>query len=165
MPTPIWIPTPAGAFRAVFTERGLAQLDFPSPASRAHAAGAPVASKARTGTWARQTAAALRAVLEGRNPRVLPPMDWSGATDFQRRVWTALLKIPRGRTRSYAELAASAGRPRAARAAGSACGANRVPVLVPCHRVLAAGGKPGGFTAGLEWKRRLLAQEGVRLSS
>jgi O-6-methylguanine DNA methyltransferase len=74
-----------------------------------------------------------------------------------------LRKIPAGQTRSYGEVAQTIGRPRAIRAVGGACGANPVPVLVPCHRVLAANKKNGGFSNGLAWKRRLLAREGVKV--
>jgi O-6-methylguanine DNA methyltransferase len=98
-------------------------------------------------------------VLAGRPAGELPPLDETG-TAFQRAVWRALRAIPPGQTRSYAEIARILGRPPgAARAVGQACGANLIPVLTPCHRVLAAGGKLGGFSGGLEWKRRLLARE------
>ena len=66
-----------------------------------------------------------------------------------------------GRTASYGDLARDIGRPKAFRAVGGACGANPIPVLIPCHRALAANGRLGGFSGGLEWKRTLLAAEGV----
>ena len=100
-------------------------------------------------------------MLAGRRPKTLPPLDWSGHTDFQQRVWRALLRLGPGETKSYAQIAGELGEPRAARATGGACGANPIPVLVPCHRVLAASGRLGGFSGGLDWKRRLLAREGV----
>ena len=78
---------------------------------------------------------------------------------FRREVLHELTKVPYGATTSYAELAAAAGRPRAARAAGSACANNPVPIIVPCHRVLAAGGALGGYGGGLEMKRWLLELE------
>jgi len=74
-----------------------------------------------------------------------------------------LRKIKPGSTRSYSELAGAVGKPQAARAVGGACGANPIPVLIPCHRVLAANRKIGGFSGGLEWKRRLLEREGVKV--
>jgi len=74
-------------------------------------------------------------------------------------------RIPAGHTRSYGELAADIGKPKAVRAVGGACGANPIPLLVPCHRVLAAGGKIGGFSGGLDWKRKLLAREEVTVRS
>ncbi|MBD3673569.1 MAG: methylated-DNA--[protein]-cysteine S-methyltransferase [Planctomycetaceae bacterium] len=82
-------------------------------------------------------------------------------TDFQKRVLDAVRKIPCGETLSYAEVAERAGSPRAARAVGNVMANNRTPIVVPCHRVLASGGKWGGFTApgGVNFKRRLLALE------
>lgn len=80
-------------------------------------------------------------------------------TAFQKRVWDALMKIPSGQTRSYAELAASLGAPRAARAVASACARNRVAVVVPCHRVIRGDGSLGGYRWGLDMKRGLLARE------
>jgi O-6-methylguanine DNA methyltransferase len=95
----------------------------------------------------------------------LPPLDVSVGTAFQQRVWSALRKIGCGQTQSYGEIAQAIGKPKAVRAVGGACGANPIPVLVPCHRVLAANRKLGGFSGGLNWKRTLLAREGVVLAS
>lgn len=162
---PVALETTAGVFTAHFSELGLARLEFP-PARRALPA-ARDAAKPRAGDlnrWTAQTRAAIEAILDGRPPRVLPPLDLAAGTDFQRRVWSALRGIARGRTQSYAEVAAVIGRPRAARAVGGACGANPVPLLVPCHRVLAANGRIGGFSGGRGWKERLLGSEGVRAS-
>jgi AraC family transcriptional regulator of adaptative response/methylated-DNA-[protein]-cysteine methyltransferase len=86
------------------------------------------------------------------------PLDVKG-TPFQEAVWRALRQIPPGETRSYAEIAAAAGRPRAVRAAGSANGANPVAVLVPCHRVVRADGSLGGYAWGEDIKRALLDKE------
>ncbi|RYV51445.1 methylated-DNA--[protein]-cysteine S-methyltransferase [Pengzhenrongella frigida] len=80
---------------------------------------------------------------------------------FFQAVWTAMRAIPAGQTASYAELAASAGRPAAVRAAGSACARNRLAPFVPCHRVLRTGGGLGGYLYGLGTKRALLAHEGA----
>jgi O-6-methylguanine DNA methyltransferase len=105
----------------------------------------------------------LKSVLAGREPKNVPPLDLSGGTLFQQNVWRALQKIHRGKTRSYGEIARQIGKPKAVRAVGGACGANPIPIFIPCHRVLAANGKPGGFSAGLNWKRKLLAREGIVL--
>jgi len=86
------------------------------------------------------------------------PLDVKG-TAFQEAVWRELQKIPAGETRTYAELAAAVGRPKAVRAAGSANGANNVAVLIPCHRVIRTGGHLGGYAYGLEIKRKLLEKE------
>jgi AraC family transcriptional regulator of adaptative response/methylated-DNA-[protein]-cysteine methyltransferase len=86
------------------------------------------------------------------------PLDVKG-TAFQEAVWRELQRIPKGETRTYAELAAAVGKPRAVRAAGSANGANNVAVLIPCHRVIRTGGGLGGYAYGLEIKRKLLERE------
>lgn len=149
--------TPDGVFRAGYSERGLAQLGFP-PADDLAATAKP--SRAVAG-WHRLTTAAVRAVLAGKPLPALPPLDLAG-TEFQLAVWAALRGIALGQTTTYGGLARTLRRPRATRAVGAACGANPVPLLVPCHRVLAAGGGLGGFSAGLDWKRKLLAREGAR---
>ena len=100
----------------------------------------------------------LRDYFEGR-PAAPPPLDLSAGSAFDRRVWRALLDIPFGETRTYGELAAGLGMPGGARAVGAANGRNPVPIAVPCHRVVAAGGRLGGYGGGLEVKRRLLAHE------
>lgn len=93
-------------------------------------------------------------------PRPEVPLYMVG-TVFQRAVWEALVTIPPGQLRTYGAIAAQVGRPRAVRAVGSACGANPLPFLVPCHRVVAAGGKWGGFGLGVALKQILLEREGV----
>lgn len=86
-----------------------------------------------------------------------------GGTPFQRAVWTALGSIPFGETVSYRELAEIVGRPSAFRAVGQANGANPIPIVLPCHRVIAADGGIGGYGGGVAMKRALLALEGVEL--
>ena len=101
----------------------------------------------------------LRAVAErlsGRSGEV--PLDLVG-TAFQKRVWDALMKIPAGHTRSYAELAQALGAPKAARAVASACASNRLAVVVPCHRVIRGDGSLGGYRWGLPLKQVLLERE------
>ena len=83
------------------------------------------------------------------------------ATAFQQRVWQALLAIPRGETRTYAEIAEAVGSPAAVRAVGTACGANPLALVVPCHRVVGADGRLTGYRWGTERKRRLLEYERV----
>lgn len=90
------------------------------------------------------------------------PLDVDG-TPFQRRVWKELLRIPFGKTVSYRDIARRIGKPAAVRAVGGANGRNPVCIIVPCHRVVAADGGIGGYSGGLEMKRRLLALEGVRI--
>lgn len=86
------------------------------------------------------------------------PLHFPEASEFRQRVWNAIRQIPFGQTVTYQELAAKIGHPGAARAVGGACGANRLLLAVPCHRVVASRGL-GGFALGLEWKRKLLALE------
>jgi AraC family transcriptional regulator, regulatory protein of adaptative response / methylated-DNA-[protein]-cysteine methyltransferase len=88
----------------------------------------------------------------------LPPIDVA-ATAFQWRVWEALTRIPSGVTKSYGELAAELGMPKAARAIGRACGSNRLALIVPCHRIVREDGSLGGWRWGVERKRELLASE------
>ncbi len=161
------IPTPLGDFIARFSTDGLAQLDFPVKRARGEIESLEEL-RGRFSEWAEQSQAALAAALSApsrRTPKLpLPPLDLARGTKFRRRVWAELSRIPRGETRSYGEIADELGKRKAARAVGGACGANPIPVLIPCHRVLAASGSLGGFSGGLEWKRRLLAIEGVLLT-
>jgi len=89
------------------------------------------------------------------------PLDWQLSRDFRRRVLRAIARIPYGQTRSYTQMATSAGNERAVRAAGTACGSNPLPLVVPCHRVLRSGGALGGYGGGLPMKEGLLRLEGV----
>jgi len=93
-------------------------------------------------------------------------VDLSEEQPFARRVYAFTRRVPAGETTTYGELARAAGNPEAARAVGLLMGRNPMPLIIPCHRVLAAGGKPGGFSAhgGLSTKSRILELEGVRLS-
>lgn len=108
-------------------------------------------------------AAVLRAFDRGDpiDPATLP-VDLRG-TRFQNRVWEALRGVRRGQVRTYAGLAADVGAPRAARAVGTALAKNPLPIVVPCHRVIAHGARIGGYSDGIERKRVLLALEGVRI--
>lgn len=90
-------------------------------------------------------------------------LPWRAAgTPFQQAVWEQLRAIPYGATATYGQIAARLGKPGAARAVGGACGANPVPLIIPCHRAVAAGGRLGGFTSGVWRKRLLIAIEGER---
>ncbi|HEX4543115.1 MAG TPA: bifunctional DNA-binding transcriptional regulator/O6-methylguanine-DNA methyltransferase Ada [Candidatus Acidoferrum sp.] len=104
--------------------------------------------------WVREIA--LR--IEGRQPHLELPLDLQ-ATAFQRRVWKELQRIPRGRTRTYSQVARSLGQPRAVRAVARACATNPVSIVVPCHRVIREDGTLAGYRWGLSRKEKLLAQE------
>jgi len=106
----------------------------------------------------RRVARELVEYLAGERRRFDFPIDLHG-TPFEMEVWTALQNIPYGSTVTYGELATRLGRPGAARAVGSANGRNPIPIVVPCHRVIAAGGKLGGYGGGLTLKRQLLDLE------
>lgn len=99
--------------------------------------------------------------FEGRLTEFELPLDWQLSRDFRLRALRAIARIPYGQTRSYTEIAASAGNERAVRAAGTACGSNPIPIVVPCHRVLRSGGALGGYGGGLPMKESLLQMEGV----
>ena len=153
-----FIDTQLGKFRAQFTARGLARLQFPK------AKADPIADSIEPQkNWLRQTTAALKTMLAGKTPKNLPPLDLSTGTAFQQQTWRALLRIPAGRTRGYGELARAVRRPKAARAIGGACGANPIPILIPCHRVIGASGGHTGFSGGMHWKVKLLEIERVKL--
>ena len=149
-----------GEFIARYSDLGLAGVAFPTEQNRP-AATPKVTPPAQVRRWHRVTMAAIKNILAGREVKTLPPLDVSGGTEFQRAVWQAMQKITAGQTRSYGEIARLIGKPKAVRAVGGACGANPIPLLIPCHRVLAANGNIGGFSGGLEWKRLLLEREGV----
>jgi AraC family transcriptional regulator of adaptative response/methylated-DNA-[protein]-cysteine methyltransferase len=95
---------------------------------------------------------------EGRQPHIELPLDLQ-ATAFQRRVWKELQRIPRGRTRTYSQVARALGQPRAVRAVARACATNPVSIVVPCHRVIREDGNLAGYRWGLSRKEKLLEQE------
>jgi AraC family transcriptional regulator of adaptative response/methylated-DNA-[protein]-cysteine methyltransferase len=98
--------------------------------------------------------------VDGRSEAIDVPLDVRGSR-FQKRVWRALAKIPRGQTRAYSEVADTIGSPRAARAVANACARNPVLLVTPCHRVVEKGGGLGGYAAGVRRKAALLASEQV----
>lgn len=149
-----------GWVRVWATERGVTRVEWPRPGP---GTSTPTIQE---GPWpaveiARRACVEIAAYLRGERPQFSVPLDWSGHTDFQRRVWTACQCVAYGQICTYGELAARVGNPRAARAVGQALARNPTPILVPCHRVLASRGRLGGFGGGLEMKRRLLALEGA----
>jgi O-6-methylguanine DNA methyltransferase len=157
--SPIGILTPHGTFVATYSQTGLSRLEFPEKVAPPKKNPALIGLAKR---WHATTTNALKTMLLGQAPTDLPPLDLSSGTEFQIRVWRQLLQIPLGQARSYIELAGRLGKPGASRAVGSACGANPIPVIVPCHRVLAAHGRIGGFSGGPGWKQRLLKIEGTQ---
>jgi methylated-DNA-[protein]-cysteine S-methyltransferase len=156
--------SPLGSLTVVVTPRGLVRLSYPGEgidrqlqelADRV----SPRILEApeRTDAVRRQ----LDAYFAGRSHAFDVPIDWRLVRGFAGDVLRATARIPFGGVSSYREIAAAAGSPNAYRAAGNALGSNPVPIVVPCHRVLHAGGGLGGYTGGLERKRYLLQLEGV----
>lgn len=110
-----------------------------------------------------QTARELNEYFAGARTVFTVPLDVAG-TDFQRRVWAALLTIPFGETRSYGHIARQVGSPKASRAVGAANGRNPVSIIMPCHRAIGANGTLTGFAGGLEAKQYLLTLEARQLA-
>ncbi len=153
--------SPLGRLLVARTERGvcsvsLADSDRALEARLRHEY--PQAEVRRDRNGLSQTVNTLMRYLEGRQPRLDLPLDIRG-TAFQCRVWEELTRIPYGSTRTYGEVARAIGKPGAARAVGTACGSNPVPLIVPCHRVVRGGGALGGYGLGLPRKKALLAME------
>lgn len=144
--------TPIGAVRITGTSEAVTAIRLDDrPSERpARAARGPVAAAAEQ----------LAEYFAGGRTLFDLPLAPEG-TPFQRRVWAELERIPFGCTVSYGEIARRLGRPRAARAVGAANAANPLPVVVPCHRVVAGDGSLGGYSAGPAIKRRLLTLEGI----
>jgi len=155
------ISSPFGPCLLGLTERGLCAFEFlvantQAEGARALAARWPQAELRPDDSRAATVLGQILAALRSPGPR--PPLDIHG-TNFQLRVWDALLRIPPGRMTSYGELARTLGMPRAARAVGSAVGANPLPLLIPCHRVLRQSGAFGNYSGGAWRKRAILLWE------
>jgi methylated-DNA-[protein]-cysteine S-methyltransferase len=156
--------TPWGWMGVAATNYGVTAVVLPKPSRRAAEAelGQPAGS---ANTMARRNLKiaknALCRYLAGGSHALDLPIDLQGSSRFRRKVWTTLRSIPYGRVRSYGWVARKIGKRVAARAVGGACGANPVPLLIPCHRVVASNGSLGGFSGGLPVKRRLLRLEGI----
>ena len=159
--------TPIGVLWLACTEQGVCKLVFPREGAKAALdrwLGAYLPRHELTGTSAllEQTSVELSEYFAGSRHDFAVPLDLRGQP-FQRSVWHALTTIPYGHTVSYGKLARTLDAPRAARAVGAACGANPVPVVAPCHRVLGSDGSLHGFGGGLAVKAWLLRHEGVLL--
>jgi methylated-DNA-[protein]-cysteine S-methyltransferase len=163
------VDSPFGEMLVAATERGIVKLALPSHAGHelkpdlvltelaATISPRVLEAPSRLDPARRE----LDAYFDGKLKRFGLPVDWRLARGFTDKVLHQVARIPYGRTLSYGEVAAKAGNPRAFRAAGTACGANPVPLIVPCHRVVQASGDPGNYGGGPEMKRALLELEGV----
>jgi methylated-DNA-[protein]-cysteine S-methyltransferase len=158
------IDSPFGTLHAATTKRGLVRVAFPEESIES------VLERLARGLSPRivEAPASLEPVkreleeyFAGRRRTFEIPLDWSLIGPFGRRVLHATAEIPYGGYLSYAEVASEAGSPRGSRAAGNALGANPIPIVIPCHRVLRTGGAIGGYGGGLDRKRYLLELEGA----
>lgn len=151
------VETSLGPMLVAATDKGVCRVSF-NEGREALERRFPQAELTEGGAEFAQLLAQVVAAVETPGDFAHIPLDVKG-TAFQEAVWQELRRIPAGETRTYAQLAAAVGRPRAVRAAGSANGANNVAVLIPCHRVIATGGGLGGYAYGLDIKRALLDRE------
>ncbi|MDJ0789033.1 MAG: methylated-DNA--[protein]-cysteine S-methyltransferase [Myxococcota bacterium] len=154
-----------GRLRCASSDQGLVYVELPRASGRGFAGWckrfAPEAELTPSAERNRAAATQIGEYLAGRREAFDLALDLR-ATPFQTRVYRALLTIPFGETRSYAQIAEQIGAPRAVRAVGTANGANPLAPVIPCHRVINTGGKLGGYGGGLDMKRRLLAMEHSR---
>lgn len=152
----ITVPSPLGSLSVAVQDGAIARLDWGGRGARNAAPDQPPETAALLAEAARQLAAYF---TDGQFRFDLPLRP--AGSDFQRAVWDFMLAIPAGETRTYGQAAEATGA--VARAVGGACGANPIPVIIPCHRILAAGGEAGGYSGkgGLNTKRWLLRHEGA----
>lgn len=141
------------SLRMVASDSGVRMIEFPEFRST-------TGERNDSNPFLVETARQLNAYFAGKLRIFELQLDMRG-TPFQMRVWAELLKIPYGETRSYQQIAVATGAPKAVRAVGAANGANPVPIVVPCHRVIGSNGKLTGFGGGLPLKKRLLELEGA----
>ncbi|MEZ4521416.1 MAG: methylated-DNA--[protein]-cysteine S-methyltransferase [Thermomicrobiales bacterium] len=162
----IWwstLPTPYGDLGFASSSQGLLTLLFPNAIEDRDRVIARLAPGSRIKAGDEENAVPVRQVREylaGERKVFDMPLDQRG-TAFQRDVWNAVFAIPWGETTTYGEIARRIGRPDAVRAVGAANGANPIPIIVPCHRVIGSDGSLTGFGGGLPLKRQLLSLEGV----
>jgi methylated-DNA-[protein]-cysteine S-methyltransferase len=156
--------SPLGPLTVMVTPRGLVRLSYPGEGVEAQLwelaeriSPRILSAPERTDEVRRQ----LDEYFEGKRHSFEVPIDWRLVRGFAADVLRATAKIPFGAVSSYRDVATAAGSPNAYRAAGNALGSNPIPIVVPCHRVLHAGGGLGGYTGGLDRKRYLLRLEGV----
>jgi methylated-DNA-[protein]-cysteine S-methyltransferase len=152
----LWVESPVGPLRLVGGAAGLAAVlwEKQDPAE----SGFALEREDDRDPVLVQAARELREYFAGERREFSVPLDFTG-TEFQNKVWRALRSIPFGETRSYGELAAQIGAPKASRAVGAANGRNPIPIILPCHRVIGSSGSLTGFGGGLPMKKQLLAHE------
>ena len=151
--------SPVGTLTLVASGKGLTAILWPQDDPKRVTL--PVLTRGDDHPVLLQAQKELGEYFAGKRTRFTVRLDFAG-TDFQKRVWRALLEIPFGETRSYGDIAARLGKPSASRAVGAAHARNPISIIGPCHRVIGANGALTGFAGGLGAKKRLLALEGVR---
>lgn len=151
----IVVASPVGKLRLIASDKGLVAIDVRNVRAT---------SDLETSASAQKILSATKKQLEqyfaGNRTSFDIPLDLEG-TEFQQQAWRALCRIPYGKTISYGQQAKNIKKPKAFRAVGSANGKNPIPIIVPCHRVVAGDGSLGGYSLGLKMKKQLLALEGV----
>lgn len=148
------ISSPIGELLAVADDDAIVALRFAAEGCRVES------GWSRGSSLLAEAGRQLEQYFRGQRTRFELPLNPAG-TEFQQSVWTALQRIPYGKTVSYSDVAQRIGRPRAVRAVGAANGANPIPIVIPCHRVIGKNGSLTGFAAGLSIKQRLLVLEGT----
>jgi len=146
--------SPIGRMRLHGTEKGVSRVQGVRVRNKA--------SKSKSTPILRKAKKEFLEYLDGRRRQFTVEVDLSSGTRFQQKVWRQIARIPYGQVITYGQLAKRAGCPGGARAAGQATGSNPVGIIVPCHRVVAANGRIGGYGGGLPMKRTLLRLEGVK---
>jgi methylated-DNA-[protein]-cysteine S-methyltransferase len=149
------VASPVGKLRLVASEKGLVAIDV-----RNYAKQVATAKDVSAQAILLKTKKQLEQYFAGRRTSFDVALDLVG-TEFQVQAWRALCRIPFGKTISYGQQASNIKKPKAFRAVGSANGKNPIPIIVPCHRVVASDGSLGGYSLGLKMKKQLLALEGV----
>ena len=154
----IVVTSPVGKLRLIASDKGLVAIDVRNVKTSNDQVKNAAAQKILSATKKQ-----LEQYFAGKRTAFDIPLDLEG-TDFQQLAWRALCRIPFGKTISYGDQAKNIKKPKAFRAVGSANGKNPIPIIVPCHRVVAGDGSLGGYSLGLKMKKQLLALEGVSVA-
>jgi methylated-DNA-[protein]-cysteine S-methyltransferase len=152
------VASPVGKLRLIASDKGLVAIDVRNVKTSNDQVKNAAAQKILSATKKQ-----LEQYFAGKRTAFDIPLDLEG-TDFQQLAWRALCRIPFGKTISYGDQAKNIKKPKAFRAVGSANGKNPIPIIVPCHRVVASDGSLGGYSLGLKMKKQLLALEGVSVA-
>lgn len=150
--------SPIGIISLKGTEKGICKLSI----SKAHYRQDLYAETKNIQPLIRKSLKQLKEYFQGKRKAFTMPFDLLNGTEFEKKVWNALLEIPYGSTSTYKLIAIKIGKPKTCRAVGNAVGKNPIPVIIPCHRVIRKDKKLGGFSSGIEIKKKLLKLEKVK---